>query len=66
MSNRDNGSAISGLVILVFYALVIFGWGNNIYKFAQCDFESNMKEEIIRGIGIPVFPVGVVVGYMNF
>jgi hypothetical protein len=58
-------SILSMIFVITFHAFVIIGWASNIYKFAQCDFEGNMKEEVIRGIGIPVFPLGVVTGYMD-
>lgn len=45
--------------------LALFGYGKNIYKLVQSDFEPPYKREIVHGIGIiPV--VGVFIGYMNF
>lgn len=52
------------LVIYLAAALFAFsGWCINIYKFLSADFESPYKAEIIRGIGIPVPPVGVISGW---
>jgi hypothetical protein len=45
------------LVILTCIAL----WVVNVIKFCQCDFEEPYKTEIIRGIGIPIAFVGVVI-----
>jgi len=59
-------------VSLVFVFMFLFGllclgsWAMNVYKFATLDFEAPYKAEIIRGIGIPAAPVGVVLGFMEF
>jgi hypothetical protein len=63
MSNSE--SPVGVIISIAIYLAVLFGWGSNIYKFTQCDFEGNMKEEVIRGIGIPVFPIGVIAGYVD-
>lgn len=53
----------------VFYALLwvlgIIGWGMNVYKFCTADFEAPYKTEIIRVVGIPVFFIGGITGYMD-
>lgn len=41
------------------------GYVSNIYKLVSSDFEAPYKSEIIRGIGIPVAIVGMIVGYMD-
>lgn len=56
------------MVILVYLAILIgagYGWINNIVEFASCDFESPYKAEIVRGVGIPIAPVGAVLGYLD-
>ena len=53
------------LFIICFSLCAIFGWVMNIYKFAQCDFETPLKAEIVRGIGIPLAPMGAVVGWFH-
>lgn len=52
-----------GIFVIIFG--IFGGWVYNIVKFVDCDFESPYKAEAIRGIGIPVFPVGVIVGWME-
>jgi predicted tellurium resistance membrane protein TerC len=62
------GFATIGMVVLVYIALLIFGvigWGMNVYKLVQCDFEAPIKAEVIRGIGIVVVPVGAIAGYCD-
>lgn len=41
------------------------GWLFNVYKLATSNFEAPYKNEIIRGIGVVVAPLGAVVGYIN-
>jgi hypothetical protein len=43
----------------------MFGWVRNIYKLVQCDFDVPLKTETIRLIGIPLFPMGAMIGYMD-
>ena len=43
--------------------LACIGWGMNLYKLAEADFEAPYKTEIVRTIGlVPV--VGAFTGYM--
>jgi hypothetical protein len=60
---RDNN--ISGILVIGIWLTCIIGWGMNIYKLTQCDFDTPLKAEVIRAVGIPVFPIGVIVGYMD-
>ena len=48
-----------------FWIAVLVGWIMNIYKLTQCDFDVPLKPEVIRYIGIPVFPLGAIIGYMD-
>jgi hypothetical protein len=41
------------------------GWILNIVAFASSDFEAPYKNEIIRGIGIPVPILGAVIGWFE-
>ena len=43
----------------------VIGYGMNIYKLTQTDFHAPYKAEIIRGVGIPFFPMGCIVGFMD-
>lgn len=55
----------NGYIIILVWLIVIFGWFRNIYKLTQCDFDVPLKTEVIRSVGILVFPLGAVFGYMN-
>jgi hypothetical protein len=61
-----------GLIGFVFVLLIItvavfgvVGWGMNIYKLCQCDFERSYRAEVIRCVGIVVAPAGAVMGYVD-
>jgi hypothetical protein len=55
----------NGYIILLIWLIIIFGWFRNIYKLTQCDFDVPLKTEVIRSVGIVVFPLGAIFGYMN-
>jgi hypothetical protein len=54
-----------GAVVLLLWVAGLVGWVGNVYKLAQTDFEAPYKEEVIRIIGIPVVPLGAIVGYLS-
>lgn len=53
------------LGILLIIIICVGLWIMNIVKFCQCDFKEPYKTEIIRGIGIPVAFVGIIVAPMD-
>ena len=54
------------VIILGAVAIAAFcGYILNIVKLASCDFERPFKTEVVRIIGIPIGPVGVVIGFMS-
>jgi hypothetical protein len=55
----------SGWLSLLLYIVLLYGWFANIYKLTKYDFDVPLKAEAIRLIGIPVFPMGIVLGYMD-
>ena len=54
-----------GNIAILIWLIIIFGWMRNIYKLAQCDFDVPLKTEVIRSVGIVVFPLGAIFGYMD-
>lgn len=54
-----------GLLYLAVLLTLFLSWGTNIYYFATQDFEEPYKAEILRGVGIPVFPLGVVLAWVD-
>ena len=53
------------LIPIVIWVLAIFGWGNSLYRLTQCDFDTPLKTEVIRGAGVVIFPLGIVLGYIS-
>jgi len=54
-----------GNIAILIWLIIIFGWFRNIYKLTQCDFDVPLKTEVIRFVGIAVFPIGAIIGYMD-
>lgn len=65
INKKQKGYTSLELIRVVVMIVCLFGWGLNIKKFISSDFDESYKEEIIRGIGIPVAPVGIIVGFMT-
>jgi len=57
--NKQNGSEVFELFASVLWIAIIVGWVLNIVKL--CGHTSVM--EVLRVVGIAVFPIGVVLGY---
>lgn len=56
---------MKAILSIIFIFAISFGWINNIIKLSNTDFEPPLKAEFIRGVGIFIFPVGVITGYME-
>ena len=54
-----------GYISILIWLIIIFGWGRNIYKLTKCNFSEPYKTEVIRSVGIVVFPIGAIIGYMD-
>lgn len=65
MKSVELGAIFTGLLIVCLWFVAIFGWGLNIYKLTQCNFEPSYRTEAIRTIGVFVAPVGAITGYME-
>lgn len=52
-------------LFVAIWVLCIYGWFANLYKLTQCNFDTPLKAEVIRGIGVVIPPVGIVIGYMD-
>lgn len=52
-------------IVIVLFVAAIVGYGLNIYKLTQCDFETPYKCEVLHSVGlIPI--AGIFVGWMEF
>jgi hypothetical protein len=56
---------IRGIALIGFLALTLFGWGSNVYKLYNHSEQMETGQIVIRGIGLPVVPLGAVMGYVN-
>ena len=54
-------TALFWIVLLI---AAVTGWGMNLYKLTQCDFESPYKCEVLRTVGL-VPPIGAIMGYID-
>jgi prepilin-type N-terminal cleavage/methylation domain-containing protein len=54
------------VIIIGIMIPAIIGWGMNIYKAFQLDYEPTYKAEVIRIVGVFVPPVGAIAGYCTF
>jgi hypothetical protein len=62
MKSSSTTINIIGLIIII---VCFTGWLKNIIKLTNCDFEPSYKSEVLRIIGIPVAPMGIIIGYMD-
>lgn len=59
---KDTGFTV---LVIAFWIAALFGYVANIYKLTKCDFDTPLKAEVIRVIGIVVPPMGAVIGYVE-
>ena len=62
--DNENGWVVGVVIGVGFF--VGFSWCWNILKLSQCDFKSPYKEEVMRVAGIPIAPMGIIMGWVNF
>ena len=65
MRNYERDRNFSGWLSIAIWILCLYGWFANIYKLTKYDFDVPLKAEVVRTVGIVVFPVGIVMGYMD-
>jgi len=56
---------LSKIAFIILFLGCAFGWVNNVLLLTESNFEAPYKNEIIRGAGIFIFPVGVIAGYIE-
>jgi hypothetical protein len=62
--NRFANIALGSLALYAFIVVLMFvGWVMNLVKIAGVDFSHPTGLEIMRFFGIPMFPLGAVLGY---
>jgi len=55
----------SGWIALSLWLFIIIGWFMNLYKLTKYDFDTPLKAEVTRIVGMAVFPLGAVMGYLD-
>ena len=64
MSRYTNSNTTTGMMILIVWALLVVGWVTNIIKFVGMLGDNEVTTMFIaRVVGIPVGPLGAVLGY---
>jgi hypothetical protein len=63
---KSLGGMLLGIILMVFLVVgAAYGYVHNIVELTRCDFEAPFKAEIVRVIGIPFTPVGIIAGYCD-
>ena len=68
MKNKQRGYTVGELLVTFVIPIalaVVVAWIVNVYKFANCDFASPYKCEIIHAIGIPVVPASLITAWFD-
>lgn len=63
---KVKGSGTAEFFLTIMFLISAFGYLRNIYMLSQDDFSAPYKAEVIRGVGVFVPFIGVVVGYTTF
>jgi len=56
---------IRAFAVIGFLVVVFFGWGANVYKLYSHSDQMETGQIVIRAVGLPVVPLGAVMGYIN-
>jgi hypothetical protein len=62
--HKQGGNAIIGLLALIFIIAGVWGWVANILALVHHVGEGYTFLELVRLLGILVFPLGVVLGWL--
>jgi len=67
MDRRTSNSffMLGCIVLLAIIVCIGYGYINNIVQLCYCDFETPIKAEVIRGIGVLFAPVGIIAGWCD-
>lgn len=68
MLQRTKDILGAGIGVFLIVAMIVIGVGGytlNVVKLLQCDFEAPYKAEVIRIVGVPFAPVGIIAGWMD-
>lgn len=52
-------------VAFIMLSFCFYGWGLNLMKLTQTDFQPPYKAEVLRGIGVVTVVPGIIMGYID-
>lgn len=53
------------IISLIFIFVFFYGYINNMLELVKLDFKPPYKAEILRASGIPIFPMGTILGWIE-
>jgi hypothetical protein len=53
------------VLVIVFIFLFWYGWGSNLSTLYQNSNTMETGQIVIRGLGVPILPIGAVMGYIG-
>lgn len=62
--NKLNTLLTTNMLVILFYAYILITWVINLIQFLNCDFEEPWREEIIKGVGVVLFPLNGITVWM--
>lgn len=65
MTRKTNprSNLIVGLIIIIALNIAGASYLLNLYKFAICISDSQCTSMVYRGLAVPVFPIGIAIGF---
>jgi len=52
-------------MVLSFIFLFWYGWGSNVITLYQKSDTMSTGQIVVRGVGVPILPLGAVMGYIG-
>lgn len=65
MRNKQKGFTIAELVIVILLLVCLCGWIGNIVRLVDVIKQPLTAFEVLRIVGVPVAPLGVVLGFIS-
>jgi hypothetical protein len=69
MNNKQRGFTVIVITVILYVAfvlVVVCGWVGNLVKIARTDWDKPLTPKtIVRIVGIPIVPLGAVMGYVK-
>jgi len=56
---------MAAIFSLLFVGFLMLSWTVNLAKFVGDDFEAPYKSEVLRGVGLMIFPVSMITAWVD-